>query len=1335
MSEAGREPLPAAGTARSRLLEQLRQRKLGAEESGIARLPAGARAPLSSAQARLWFLEQLHPGSAQYNIGTALRFRAQLEPATLAGALSALMERHHALRLRIAAEDGEPFQVESVGLMPLVEWHDLRRRSVVEAQSLAAELSATAARASFHLGSAPLFRVSAVRLPEDETLLVIIFHHIIADGWSLGIFFEELAALLSGDSLAPPPPVRFIDYVSWQQTAAREADYTRQLDYWRAKLGGDLPVLDLPRDRPRPVLPTLEGRLLEFSVPAATTEQLRRFAAEAGATLFIVLLAAYKALLFRLTGQSDIVVGTPFAGREHPAAERLIGFFVNTLALRTDLGGSPSFREVVRRVRATTLEAQDHRSVPFERVVEALSGPRELQHNPIFQTLFALQNTPRASLRIAGVDIHAFDLDTGTAKFDLTLSLTEQEPGLMGLAEYSSELFDEASIRRYVNAYLQLLDSLLSAPDLPIRRHDLLSAAEKEQIIYGLNAPTQIDARHRTLAEPFEEQARRTPEAVALVGDEGQLTYLELNTRANQLAHYLRRQGVRRGDFVAVCMERSLTMVVALYAIAKAGAAYVPLDTELPGNRLAFMLQDAGARLVLTHALAAAKLPTGPWTLVSVDEAAPELASEPVTNLPHEGPTHQVAYLLYTSGSTGLPKGVAYPVDASVSFLLWMQERYSIGPDDAALLKTPYGFDVSVWELFCSLYAGARLVVCRPDGHRDPAYLAETIERHAVTMVNFVPSMLRAFLDEKSLADCHSLRLVFSAGEALTPLLRDAFHARLGARLVNLYGPTEAGAVCDHIFDPTDLTPTIPIGKPAAGFRLHILDGEIAPTPVGVPGELYIGADVGLAHGYHKRPELTAEQFVPDPFSRQPGARLYRTGDICRYLPDGAIEYLGRRDTQIKLRGVRVELSEIEEVLGEHEAVAASVVLVSSEGDQQRLLAFVTLRPGARATPDELAQHVEQFLPRFMLPAAIIPIDRLPTTINGKVDREALLRRWHEAAPQPHAAMVPPADECEARLASVFAQALGIASVGVTENFFDLGGHSLLVLKLIAGCEREFGRRPAVAQVFAAPSVRGLAPLLRAPAPDKGSVLVALAPRLGKPVLLFVHAASGSALPFVEVVQHLRADFSLYGFQAPGLDDDEPPLASIEAFAAHYAPFVEQFARSAPVFLAGWSLGGNIVVEMARQLRARDILIAGTLVIDSWAASEPDSESTLQEEAEHAMAFLRHEGLAPPDMPEPALTRMLRVLEASIGAFRRHTPARYDGPVDVLQAVEPFPQAAGAVPSAYMLPDRGWGDIASRVVAHPVAGHHFNLMTGDHARALAGVIRAIAATRRAVPTA
>ncbi|WP_375415503.1 amino acid adenylation domain-containing protein [uncultured Bradyrhizobium sp.] len=847
-------------------------------------------------------------------------------------------------------------------------------------------------------------------------------------------------------------------------------DLAPQLAYWRQKLGGELPALDVPKDRPRRAQsPGLPDHRIPFRLAPDLIRLAEEFAKSECTTLFVVLLTAYKILLLRLTGQSDVIVGAAL-----PVAIDSTGSFPEDAgaiaALRTNLDGNPCFREAVRRVQATALEAQANRGVSLDRVVKELAIAGDAATPSIFQAQFAIDVAPE--------DGGCSAAQTGNARVcntdvDLTLvAMTKENSVASGFMAYAADVFDPATVRRYLDIYPRLLSAMLEQPDRPLKRHALVSAAEQERILFDLNPYARPEHPYRTMAEPFEQQVARTPEAVALIGDEGQMTYGQLNRRANRLAHFLRNSGAGRFGFVAICMERSFSLMVALYAIAKSGAAYVPLDSELPDARIAFMLEDTAPRLVLVDRASTAKVSPGPWQIICMDDDGDRWAALPSENIPCDGPTNHAVHLLYTSGSTGRPKAVAYPVNAAIAEIFWLQRFYPFGIGDANAFKTSHGFDVSIWEIFWTLYFGATLVVCRPGAHRDPVYLADVIEKYGVTWIFLGPSMLQVFLDQLPEGRCRSLRWVICGGEPMTPRLRDTFYARLGAKLINGFGPTEAGTVTDMIIPPDEGSPVVPLGRPAANFRLYVLDEELNVAPIGVPGEAYIAGEIGLAQCYHRRPELTAERFLPDPFG-PPGGRMYRTGDICRYRDNGVLEHLGRSGRQVKLRGLRVELAEIEAVLCEHPSVATCFAMATNDEAGQRILAFVVPRNDAALSPSELTDHAGRLLPRFMVPSAIVGMARIPTNVNGKVDREALLQCWRDAdTVRPALAGATPLEQ---EIAEVWTNLVGRPPGSVNEDFLESGGDSLLMLRLVSQLSDLTGLELEITEFIDTRTVRALA--------------------------------------------------------------------------------------------------------------------------------------------------------------------------------------------------------------------------------------------------------------------
>ncbi|MFD7992205.1 amino acid adenylation domain-containing protein [Streptomyces mexicanus] len=959
--------------------ELLRRWKSGAAAGAAARpgtaRPEAVRAagagpvPLTFQQLRLWFLDRLVPGSPAYNIPVALRLTGPLDVAALRTALTGLVERHDVLRTTVAqVEDGEPVQVTGPA-RPVA----LPVEAVAGEEELRALVDAEA-RAPFDLAAGPLYRFRLLRLDAADHVLLLTWSHLVADGWSAAVFSRELSALYRGAAEGrpvrlPPLPLRYADYAVRQRETMRGERLERLLAHWKRVLAGAPAVLDLPTDRPRPAIQSFRGDAVHFALPADLTARLKELAGATDTTLFMVVLAAFKTLLHRYGSGSDLVVGTPIANRGDTELEGVFGFFANTLALRTSLAGDPSFRELLGRVRSVTLEAYAAQDLPFEKLVDELGlDHRSTSHNPVFQVMYAHNNTPAPTTELApGLSAASLHGNTGAAKFDLWLSTAEVPDGMRGVLEYATDLFDRASAERLIGHLRTLLEGVTQAPDTPLSRLPLLAAAEREQLVHGWNATDTAHDGTRLLHRLVEEQVARTPEAVAVVHAGRSLTYRELNAWANRIAHRLARHGVGPESVVAVAAERSPELVAALLGVVKAGGAYLPLDPSYPRERLAHMLRDSRAGVLLVQEAVRGVLPPFDGTALALDGADGEPEHDPDVAVRPDG----AAYVIYTSGSTGLPKGVVNTHEGIVNRLRWMQDAYGLTARDRVLQKTPYSFDVSVWEFFWPLAQGARLVSAVPDGHRDTRYLAETIAAEGITVVHFVPSMLRLFLAERDVPRPAALRLVVCSGEALPYELQQECAARLpGVRLENLYGPTEAAVdVTRWSCRPGDPRELVPIGSPVANTRVHLLDAALEPVPVGVPGELYIGG-VQVARGYLARPALTAERFVPDPFAAEPGGRLYRTGDLARRLPDGSIEFLGRVDHQIKLRGLRIEPGEIEEALRAHAGVRDTAVVARRPAgadtapdpasgdagagvDDRQLVAYVVLdRDGARQAAD-----------------------------------------------------------------------------------------------------------------------------------------------------------------------------------------------------------------------------------------------------------------------------------------------------------------------------------------------------------------------------------------------
>lgn len=1057
-------PLTVAFEART-----LREMSLRIDEASAAALPPIERAPregplpASHAQARLWLLDRILPDSAAYHVPVALRLRGTPDPRKVQRAIDIVVSRHEALRTSLVEIDGRPFQRILEGVRVPLEVSRLEEVGAEAREAALAALVAQDAAAPFDLEEAPLMRARLVLLSPDESAFVCVMHHAISDGWSVDVLLRELDAAYSADAAGMPTlPVQYADYAVWQRAWLEGGEMERQLAYWRRHLRDAPATLDIPTDSPRRTVKGVRGGSVGLSLSPAVGRRVSELASERGVTPFMVLLTAWQVLLSRYARTEDVVVGSPIAGRRVSELEPLIGFFANTLVLRANFSGAPSFQEALERARATLLEAYGNQDVPFERLVSELSPRRDTSVTPLFQSMFSLDSSVGSERSLFGGEASALRGEIAYEKFDVSLQLARTPDSYTGALSYDADLFAASSMRRLAAQFGAFLETLLDSPDRPLPELRLLPETEAEELrawndtarSYG--APTTLPAllRRRVDAQPL---------AIALKSEvEGELTFASFEARVNGVAAALRARGARPGAVVGVCLERSFDLLVAVHGVVAAGCAYVPLDPTLPAERLSYMASDCGAAVVLVHESTEGRLPDGQLTRVRVDELG-DGARAPLSCLPRDA-----AYMIYTSGSTGRPKGATNTHEGIVNRLHWMQEAFPIGPGDVLVHKTPYSFDVSVWELFWPLHAGATLVVAEPEGHKDPVYLARLFREAGVSTAHFVPSMLESFLfhleDEGGAPP--SLRRIVCSGEALSRELVERTHSLAPKVAVeNLYGPTEAAVDVSHWrCVPGDPSARVPIGAPIANTRLRVVSGAQLTQPIGVPGELCIGG-VQVSRGYHARPALTADRFRPDD-EGAPGDRLYRTGDLCRWRSDGQLDYLGRLDHQVKLRGFRIELGEVEVAMESVPGVRRAVAAVRGSGLEQRLVGYLL----GDASAETVRAALENELPEYMVPAALVTLTELPLTPSGKVDRKTLPEpEWESAVYEP------PSTPTEVELAEVWTALLDVARVGRNDDFFALGGHSLLATRMIARARERFGVEVELRSVFASPRLSALA--------------------------------------------------------------------------------------------------------------------------------------------------------------------------------------------------------------------------------------------------------------------
>ncbi|MGH7825280.1 MAG: amino acid adenylation domain-containing protein [Candidatus Binatia bacterium] len=1047
--------------------------------------------PLSFAQQRLWFIEQLEPGTGVYNIPVAYRLSGALSLVALERSLNGIVCRHEILRTTFAVSDNEPVQIIATHSKIKAQFMDLGHLSGAAVEAEAMRFVSQESCKPFDLSQGPLLRASVLRLAEEEHILVVVLHHIVSDGWSLAVLFREIAALYEAflqekPSPLPDLPIQYADFSVWQRGWLQGETLQTELSYWRKQLENVPQLLELPPDRPRPPVQTCNGAEQTLVLSKALTGALYALSRRENVTLFMTLLVAFQALLYRYTGQEDIVVGAPFANRNRREIEGLIGFFANTLPLRANLAGNPTFLGLLGQVREVCLGAYAHQDLPFEGLVEELQPERDLSRTPLFQAMFVLQEKTKPVLELPGLTLTALKIDRGSSKFDLTLELTEREEELWSAIVYNTDLFDDARMIRMLGHWRTLLESIVADPGQHLSELLILTEKEREQLLVEWNDTYADYGEKRCIHEFFEAQVERTPEAVAVVDGNKQLTYRELNQRANQLAHYLRKSGVGPEVLVGICVERSLEMVVGELAILKAGGAFVPFDPNYPEERLAFMLQDTQAPVLLTHSKFLEQLPEkgadrrlttgrdgpatedggaiktesalgpadirssrsaiGNPTVVCLDTEWELIARENEINPRSSVTAENLAYVIYTSGSTGKPKGVAIQHAGVANLMAWLQRVHGVTPDDRATLVASPAFDASVWELWPYLAAGASVHIVDEEILMSPPKLLQWFGAKDIS-ISFLPTPLAEAVLEEPWPSGLALRALLTGGDKLHRSPRKT----LPFRFVNKYGPTENSAVTTWApvatGTETDIPP--PIGRPIANNQVYLLDRYLNPVPIGICGELFIGGD-GLARGYLNRPELTSEKFVPNPFSDQPGTRLYRTGDLARYLPDGNIEFLGRIDHQVKIRGFRIELGEIEVTLGQHPAVREVVVLAREDaGRDKRLVAYVVPNQDLSFSTSELRNFLKNKLPEYMVPASFVMLEALPLTPNGKVNRSTL-RAPGGAGPELEISFVAPSTPVETILERIWSEMLKLKRVGVHDNFFELGGDSILSLQIIA---------------------------------------------------------------------------------------------------------------------------------------------------------------------------------------------------------------------------------------------------------------------------------------------
>ena len=1337
-------------------------RGTGLQAPPIVPVARDGELPLSFAQQRLWFIDQLEPGGSVYNFPAAVRLKGPLNVAALKQSLNEIVKRHEALRTTFAIVDGRPVQVIAPLLTLTVPIVDLRELTETEREAEVQRLASNEAQRPFDLAEGPLVRATVLRLGEDEHIGLLTMHHIVSDGWSTGILIREMAGLygvFSSDRLASLPelPIQYADFAHWQRDWLQGEVLETQLIYWKQQLLGAPPLLELPADHPRPAMQTFHGAHQSILVPRTVGDGLKALSRQEGVTVFMTLLAAFQVLLHGYTNQDDFVMGTPIANRNRLEVEGLIGFFVNTLVLRADLSGNPTVRELLRRVREVCLGAYAHQDLPFERLVEELHLARDLSRNPLFQVMFVFQNTSLQTVELPGLSLSPVEVDTGTTHFDLTLHIVDTEQGLSVRLAYNTDLFEAGTITRMLGHFGSLLESLAAAPERRLSDLLLLTEVERQQVLVNWNDAKVDRPKDLSIHELFEAQVERTPEAIAVVLEERQLTYEELNRRANQLANHLRLLGVGPEVPVGICLKHSLEMVVGLLGILKAGGVYVPLDPAYPKERLAFILEDAEPSVLLTQEPLLGGFPELKAKVVCLDSDWKAIAEEDAENPICSTMPENVAYVIYTSGSTGRPKGVLISHGSIAEHCLDVQKYYELDSTDKVLQFASLSFDLSLEQVLPTLIVGATLVMMSTDVWR-PAEFHKRISEFGTTVLNvptgFWQELAREWADLSELVPNIQPRVFVVGGDAMLPQFLAMWDRTpvSSTRLINAYGPTET-TITATVFDITSRlrehsTPQrIPIGRPLANRETYILNKYGDAVPVGVPGELHIGGAC-LARGYLNRADLTAEKFLPNPFSGEPGTRLYKTGDLARYLSDGNIEFLGRIDHQVKIRGFRVELGEIEAALRQHPAVRETVVLARENAPGEKLLvAYVVARRESQPTAGELRVFLKEKLPDYLMPAVFVPLDTLPLMPNGKIDRGALPEPGR-ARSEPGRALVAPRNALELQLTSLWEEVLGVRPIGVTDNFFELGGHSLAAVRLFALIEKRLGKKVPLATVFQGATVEHLANILRQHAKmAPSSSLVAIQPGGNRRPLFLIHPAGGHVFPYVHLAHHLGPDQPCYGLQARGLEEGQQPHSRIEDMAAYYIEALRTVQPTGPYLLGGWSMGGIVAFEMAQQLHAQGQRTALLALLDTRIPTadeefaDEDFEATLlidfvryfglsldlrdslarlpkHELMERVLEYAKRAGLMPLDIEISQAQPFIELCKADFRATRNYVLNRYPARITLFKAAQELEGTSSD-------PTLGWSEwAAGGVDADVVPGNHATMVYKPHVEVLADKLRA-----------
>ena len=1297
--------------------------------------------PLSFQQERLWFVDQLEGANATYNIPVAISLTGDLKINALEKTFSEIVRRHDVLRTSFPTVDGTPRQIIAPDVTLNIKVTDLQHLEETERQTVLKQELQQEANIPFNLEQAPLIRCSLWLLAKTDYVLLITMHHIVSDGWSLGILNQEISSLykafLAGKSSPLAKlPVNYADFSVWEKQWLKGEILETQLNYWRQQLQNAPELLQLPTDRPRLNIQTHKGKTKRFLLNTELTQKLQNLANESGKTLFMTLWAAFATLLYRYSGQSDILIGSSIANRNRSEIESLIGFFVNTLVLRSSFEGNPSFLELLNQVKETTLKAYEYQDVLLEQV---LPSQRSLSYAYLFQVMFILQ-PPVVELELPGITCHQLYQESAIAKFDLTVSMTETSQGLEGEWEYNTDLWDDSTIKRMASHFENLLSAIVTHPHKTVNELPLLSETERHQLLVEWNHTQTEYPQDKCIHQLFEEQVKLTPNAIAVVFEEQKLTYFELNQKANQVARHLQSLGVKAESLVGICVERSLEMIIGLLGILKAGGAYVPLDPNYPTERLSYMLTNSKFDVLLTQQELLSYLPSSTANVVCLDRDWGVIEKYSHSPIHTDVSSNNLAYVIYTSGSTGQPKGVMIEHRSLVKAYWGWEKAYQLKSTTTCHLQLAnFSFDVFTGDWVRALCSGAKLVLCPSEIRTDPAQLYNLMRYQKVDFAEFVPALIRPLVEyleqTQQLLDFMQILIVGSDIWYMGEYGTLVNYCGSNSRVINSYGITECTIDSTFFEDKKNSIPEqalVPIGRPMSNTKIYILDQQLQPVPIGVIGELYIGGD-GLARGYLNRPELTQEKFIANPF--QTGERIYKTGDIARYLNDGNIEYLDRIDNQVKIRGFRIELGEIEAVINTHPQIQQTVVIAREDiPGNKRLVAYIVSEDELLNT-HQLREYLKQKLPEYMLPSAFMFLKNLPLTPNGKIDRKALPAPDLDLSTQGE--LILPRDTIELKLEQIWSALLGIYPIGVKNNFFELGGHSLLAVRLMSQIQQQFHKKLSLARLFQNSTIEQIAHLLRGETDLDWSVLVPIKSQGNKPPLFCIHPSGGNVLCYQDLAYKLDLDQPVYGLQSFGLNPENEPHSSIEQMASYYIQAIQTVQPHGPYFLFGWSLGGIVAFEMAQQLYRQGEQIAFLASVDYdplFTTSELENDDAVlmvwllgqeiepclseikqlapQEKLLYVLEQAKQKNLVPEEFNLAEVQHLLEINKLNILALGKYQPQLYSGAMIVIQASETETDLASV-----------WNEFVEKVDAHVIPGNHYNMVKTPQVQILAQILQ------------